>query len=106
MEHRRHRCRTQILADIFVDTESSSPDQLTMVNNTLYFTADDGIKGRELWMSDGTFQGTVLVKDINFGTGSSNPTSLINVGGVLYFAASSGTETELWKSDGRLMELF
>ena len=37
-------------------------------NNTLYFGADNGANGRELWKSDGTEAGTVLIKDLSPGT--------------------------------------
>jgi ELWxxDGT repeat protein len=77
-------------------TNSSSPQSLTNLNGTLFFTATDGTNGRELWKSDGTAQGTVLVKDIANGSQSSNPRYLTVVNGVLYFAAAGG----LWKSDG------
>ena len=46
---------------------------MTAVGDTLFFTADDGVNGNELWKSDGTEAGTVLVKDINPGSGSSSP---------------------------------
>jgi hypothetical protein len=36
---------------------------LVAVNGVLYFTADDGINGNELWKSDGTVGGTTLVKE-------------------------------------------
>ena len=54
----------------------------------------------ELWKSDGTAAGTVMVKDINL-SGSSNPSQLTAFGNTIYFAATDGTNGyELWKSDG------
>ena len=69
----------------------------------LYFAASDATHGDELWKSDGTVFGTVMVKDIDTTSGSygSGPDNLTSVGGTLYFTASlSGTGRELWKSDG------
>ena len=80
---------------------SSSPAYLTVSNGTLYFTATDGVNGRELWKSDGTPEGTVMVKDIWPGSGGSEPYSLTNVNGTLYFQASDGFHgIELWRTDG------
>ena len=80
---------------------SSRPDQLTAVRGRLFFTADDGEHGRELWKSDGTAAGTVLVKDINPGVAGSRPVYLTDVNGTLFFAADDGVHgQELWKSDG------
>jgi ELWxxDGT repeat protein len=71
------------------------------VNGTLFFAANDGTRGHELWKSDGTSTGTVLVKDIRPGAFGSYPYSLTNVGGRLFFIANDGTNgRELWISDG------
>jgi ELWxxDGT repeat protein len=78
-----------------------SAGDLTNVNGTLFFTASDGKSGSELWKSDGTSEGTVMVKDIHPGEASSGPEKFINVDGTLFFTASDGTHgQELWKSDG------
>ncbi|MEX0711954.1 MAG: ELWxxDGT repeat protein, partial [Pirellulales bacterium] len=81
-------------------TCSGDPRELVEMDDTLYFRGNSSL-GPELWKSDGTFDGTVLVKDINEGSEESFPSSLINVGGTLMFFAD-GPETgfELWKSDG------
>ncbi len=79
----------------------SYPGSLTNVNGTLFFQANDGTNGYELWKSDGTSAGTVMVKDIHPGTTYYGPGFLANVNGTLFFQANDGTNGyELWKSDG------
>jgi ELWxxDGT repeat protein len=89
---------------------NSSPSNLLNVDGMLYFDAEDGQHGRELWKSDGTIGGTVLVKDINSGFDSIPPCiqyddsqnrCFMTVGNRLYFIADDGISGyELWKSDG------
>ncbi|MDW8223825.1 MAG: hypothetical protein RMJ82_12840, partial [Gemmatales bacterium] len=79
----------------------SDPRYLVNVQGTLYFTANDGIHGKELWKSDGTSTGTVLVADILPAANSSYPAWLTNVSGTLFFAATLPWQgRELWCSDG------
>ena len=77
------------------------PSSLTEMNGKLYFSAEDEGRGEELWTSDGTPGGTVLVKDIHPGDYDSEPENLAGVDGTLYFTARDGEHgRELWKSDG------
>src|SRR5262249_51406078 len=72
----------------------------TDVNGTLFFTAQDGANGWELWKTDGTAAGTTLIKDIYPGGYSSFPSNLTNVNGTLFFTADGGINREgLWRSD-------
>jgi len=79
----------------------SWPFHIVVMNDRLYFKADDGTNGAELWTSDGTEVGTYMVRDIQPGTGGSWPYRLAVLGGVVLFRADDGVKGgELWKSDG------
>ena len=86
---------------------SSPVNSLGLVGNVFYMAVDNGTTGSELWRSDGTQQGTVLVKDINTNTNinlgniSSFPNGFTDVNGVVCFAATDlAGGTELWRTDG------
>lgn len=98
---------TVLVKDIYIGTNNSmvnsasASDYMANMNGILYFAATDAVSGTELWRSDGTDAGTVMVKDINVGTLSSSPQNIININGVLFFEATDGINgKELWKSDG------
>jgi ELWxxDGT repeat protein len=79
----------------------SSVGPITKYNNYLLFAADDGVHGNELWKSDGTVAGTVLVKDIAPGAPSSTVSGLTLYNNKVYFSANDGVNgAELWKTDG------
>jgi ELWxxDGT repeat protein len=86
-----------LVADINLIGVGSEPNQITEVNGVVYFTADNGLHGRELWRinEDGVAE---IFADINPGPASSIPRYLTNVSGTLYFSANDGTNgLELWR---------
>ena len=101
---------TQLLKDINT-TDSpygdypagSNASNFTEFDGKLLFTANDGVTGNELWVSDGTADGTQLLKDINVGDSGyfGGLSNLTVAGDFLFFAADDGfTGQELWISDG------
>jgi ELWxxDGT repeat protein len=91
-----------LVADLNQQPVDSNPHNLVNLDGTLYFTANDSIHGNQLWKSDGTADGTVMVTDINpTARAGFDPGNLTVVGHTLYFSANDGTHgVELWKSDG------
>jgi ELWxxDGT repeat protein len=85
----------------YCSTPPPSPGKLTNVGGRLFFSAYDDLTGYELYTSDGTAEGTRLVKDINPGVHYSAPDSMITMSGTLFFSADDGVSgRELWASDG------
>ena len=102
---------TQIVKDIHPSTAGGCgrcpsppmPRQLARVGRRLFFYATDEPHGSELWVSDGTEQGTHVVKDIALGPVSSlyDLLDIVDFNGTAIFAASNGPSgAELWRSDG------
>jgi ELWxxDGT repeat protein len=87
-----------------------NPADLVNANNSLIFLNDDQTHGLELWKSDGSGNGTQLLKDINpgpadafFGPSRSNANvpDLVTIAGITYFTADDGVHgKELWKTGG------
>ncbi|QXP63364.1 T9SS type A sorting domain-containing protein [Polaribacter sp. HaHaR_3_91] len=87
---------------------SSNPAYLTVLDGKIFFSADDSNGsntpggedlGKELWITDGTTDGTNFLKDIKPGSDSGNPFAYFIFNNKLYFTANDGS-AELWTSDG------
>jgi len=66
----------------------------------LFISADDGVVGQELFVTDGTTAGTSLIKDINTNI-SANPRNFVTVAGVIYFVVENDKAGHaLWKTNG------
>jgi len=73
----------------------------TVYNNKLFFAGRTSTAGVELWASDGTTAGTLLIKDIRAGSANSIPDNFFVFNNKLYFTANDGSHgRELWVTNG------
>jgi ELWxxDGT repeat protein len=81
--------------------EGSNPSGFVRLGDKILFAAKGGHEGRELWATDGSPEGTLLVKDINPGSPGSDPSQMTMLKGQIFFVAESGDSgRELWVTNG------
>ncbi len=93
---------TVMVGQIVPGTIGGSIEGLVAVGNVAYFTADDGVTGRELWRTDGFT--LTQVRDIYPGSpngvlGSTLRASSAN-GGVVFAGSDGNDGLQVWVSDG------
>jgi ELWxxDGT repeat protein len=77
------------------------PRSFVALGTDVFFQASDPVHGAELWKSDGTPEGTALLRDLYPGLPDSDPLGLAAAAGRVWFAANDGLHgTELWSTDG------
>jgi len=79
------------------NTESSDPGPFTVFSNKLYFGAHHNTFGRELWVTDGSGAGTVMLADMSPGIVGTGPGQFVEMNGYLWFLVS---KIALWRTDG------
>lgn len=86
--------------------KGSGPSGFTIINDVAVFEASNNLSGNEPWRTDGTEEGTYILKDIdprtfNLLEGSSWPGGFRNFAGRVFFTAKDeNSKTELWITDG------
>ena len=77
-------------------TGDAYPNNFCVYGRKLYFAANDGVNGAELWVYDGSL--ATMVKDLEPGSNPSNPNDLIVWKGKLMFrATTSALGSELYQ---------
>jgi len=73
----------------------------TQIGSKFVFSAITDTYGNELWITDGTTAGTVIVKDLFTGANGSEPSGFTTVGTNTYFVAENAAgNKELWLTNG------
>lgn len=103
--HARAAATVRLVAEVVPASEQPflrSPgwQGITVAGKT-FFAAQDETHGFELWVSDGTSEGTRLLRDISLAQASSRPDRFVEFQGHVFFTATDDTHgRELWRTDG------
>ncbi|MCX6180504.1 MAG: T9SS type A sorting domain-containing protein [Bacteroidetes bacterium] len=81
---------------------SSTPENLTVCNNLLFFTAFDGTANfAQLFVTDGTLGGTIKLGGVAANAASSGPSAkFMTYNNKIYFTGNTGSGYGFWESDG------
>lgn len=104
---------TTVLKDIFPNdgsgtpcgnsSISSYPSDFLVTPNLIYFFACDGTHGREMWVTNGTEEGTKMIIDMTPGPDGTSITHQTAFHDMMFFVYDDGDENhgnELWRTDG------
>ncbi|HYC91524.1 MAG TPA: ELWxxDGT repeat protein [Thermoanaerobaculia bacterium] len=99
---------TRMVTEIAPGTTGAMPANffgfMAVLGDRVVFAANDGVRGRELWISDGTAAGTRLLRDLvpgPAGRWDQDSLDLIAFGNRVFFTAAEAEHgLELWSTDG------
>lgn len=91
---------TIVELDINPNGHGYTGSEAILYDGKLIFQGDNDVEGDELWISDGTLEGTSMIMDIYEGAEDSNPEEFAIYNNKVYFVAEVTTGTQLWETDG------
>ncbi len=91
-----------LVKDIYPLKTGSGISSLGSIGNKVIFNADNSVNGSELWISDGTDAGTLMLKDFYLGdrNKSGNPSVFKQYDNIITFLANDGTGIKMFRTDG------
>jgi ELWxxDGT repeat protein len=90
-----------LLKDINPGTDGSKPEGFATLGDKVIFSATENQHGTELWITDGTSEGTVLLADLLPGSSGSEPKHFRTASSLVFFSAyDSQRGWTLWKTNG------
>lgn len=94
--------QVELLKDIYSQPTNGIPQEMTVYEDYMFFRGIDKEHGGELWITDGTVQGTNFFIELQTGATGSGPTCFTELAGSFYFTMRDYNSTRIYKSDGTL----